>query len=93
MADRNESDSVLGLAELRLMRDEADALFPLPDPRCAICGLPGHRYGSTDDKHEASLYACINGLKWWVGRLTKGLGAAIKTIERSVPRRRDENDA
>ena len=29
---------------------------------CAACGLPGHRYGTTDPQHKYSATACINGL-------------------------------
>ncbi len=27
------------------------------------CGMPGHRYGSTDTEHEPSYTACINSLR------------------------------
>ena len=29
---------------------------------CTTCGLPGHRYGSTDPEHTPSMSACVNSL-------------------------------
>ena len=34
---------------------------------CAACGLPGHRYGTTDREHDYSATACINGLLFELG--------------------------
>lgn len=32
------------------------------DGTCAACGLPGHRYGTTDTEHDYCATACINSL-------------------------------
>lgn len=31
--------------------------------RCATCGLPGHRYGSTDTEHDPNPVGCVNQLR------------------------------
>lgn len=30
---------------------------------CTICGLPGHRYGTTDPEHAVDPVACVNSLR------------------------------
>lgn len=37
------------------------------DARCSACGMPGHRYGTTDRDHDYSATACINGLLFEIG--------------------------
>lgn len=42
--------------------------------RCAVCGMPGHRYGTTDPKHKFDGVACVNGLLPQIGALRDALG-------------------
>lgn len=44
---------------------------------CGGCGLPGHRFGTTDPGHDYSATACVNSLRGEVERLNAELSAAL----------------
>lgn len=39
--------------------------------RCAVCGRPGHRYGTTDTEHAPDAIACVNGLLGEIDELVR----------------------
>lgn len=44
---------------------------------CAACGMPDHRYGTTDPHHEPDRMACINTLRGENEQLMKLLAAIL----------------
>lgn len=33
-----------------------------PSPKCAVCGISAHRYGTTDPEHDFDAMGCVNTL-------------------------------
>lgn len=48
---------------------------------CGGCGLPGHRFGTTDPSHDYSATACVNSLRGKVEELDAHLSAALCALQ------------
>ena len=50
--------------------------------RCAGCGLPGHRYGTSDPDHAYNAMGCVNSLRGMIADFWNGLP---ESTQRAMP--------
>lgn len=83
-------DGAKSAASSRPCPDTAQNQSPSLD--CAICGVGGHRYGTTDPYHEYDAMGCVNALLPLVDIVPKWLRARAESYFRDAEVLRADGD-